>query len=106
MATWVLVDDWIERPNVDTFLDSSSESIVLRINDFKVGFSEVVGRNASVLHDGRFALAWAAESGGKMLIDAQFESSACLANVVAAARVAVGAGAAPNIDDARFFFRG
>ena len=66
----MLVDDGIERPDVDTFLDATAECIVLRINDFEVGFSEVVGRGASMLHDGRFALTWAAESGGKVLVNA------------------------------------
>ena len=52
MATWVLVDGRVERPDVNTFLDSSAESVILRINDFEISFAEMVGRDAGMLHDG------------------------------------------------------
>ena len=70
VAAWVLIDGWVERPDVYAFLDTSAKCAFLRVNNFKIALAKVMALFASMLHYGGFALTRAAESGGEMFIDA------------------------------------
>ena len=68
VAARVLIDGWIECPDINAFLDPSSKIIVLGVNDFKIIFAEVMVEITRMLHDGRFTLARATKGSGKMFV--------------------------------------
>ena len=68
MPSWVFVDRRAKSSDVDALLYPSAKPVFLCSDDLKIGFSKVVILVTCVLHNGRFTLAGAAKSGGKMLI--------------------------------------